>query len=153
KPGYQVIDKHLLADAAFDPGILENWGNQPGIHPRLKNHQVAAELKEAHKQAAAEASKSGLLKFKPESRLGFDAREAAKQQKIFLKEETARMWNPFRERLAAAYGEFAAAYMFSEKTYTALTNGELQVADLPFAYRRKMINEYLQNQLQNQLHN
>lgn len=149
KPGYQVIDKHILADAAFDVNILENWDKQAGIHPRLKNHQVASELKLAHKQAVAEAAKRGLLKFKPESRLGFDAREAAKQQKLVLKEQTSRMWNPFKEKLASAYGEFASAYMFSEKTYTALTSGELSPDDLPFAYRRKMIKDYLLTQSKN----
>ena len=144
KPGYQVIDKHLLTDIAFDHSILDNWLGLAGIHPRLKRREVAEELKAAHAEAFELALQQGLLKYKPESRLSFEAREVQKNEKDALKMKTEQEWRPFWTNLCEQFGEHAASYMFSEKTLTGLASAEILPENLPFAYRRILAENHLQ---------
>jgi ribonuclease D len=143
KPGYQVIDKHLLTDIAFEEALLNNWLNSPGIHPRLKRREVEEELRAAHRQASEIAKGQGLLKYKPESRIGFEAREAQKREKEALKAKAEQEWRPLWAELSKQFGEYAASYMFSDKTLTGLASGELVPDELPFAYRRNLAQTHL----------
>lgn len=139
KPGYQVIDKNLLMDIVFKPEILDHWKSQKGLHPRVKNNDVALELKAAFNQGQESAQELGLLKFKKESRLGPNERDVLKQQKVELQERVETYIRPVWNEISAIYGEHTAAYILNEKTLTALVNGELPISELPFNYRKELL--------------
>ncbi|MEX1187983.1 MAG: ribonuclease D [Bacteroidia bacterium] len=139
KPGYQVIDKHLLMDVVFHPEILDDWMKRRGLHPRVKTQDVADELSDALLKSSGEAEKLELLKFKPTSRVSFEEREKLKLEKEHLKEESARQWESLKSEIIEKLGENALAYIFPDKTLLALTSGEMLFEEIPFNYRQELI--------------
>jgi ribonuclease D len=139
KPGYQVVDKHLLMDVVFHPEILDEWHQKKGLHPRVRNQEVADEFKSALEKSSGEAEDKKLLKYKPSSRVSFEERERLKKEKDLLKDRAEVEWKGLRDYICDKLGEDALAYIFPEKTLLALSAGEIQIEDIPFAYRKQLL--------------
>jgi len=139
KPGYQVVDKHLLMDIVFHPEILDEWHQKKGLHPRVRNQGFAEELKSALEKSSSEAEDKKLLKYKPSSRVSFEERERLKKEKDLLKDQAEAEWKGLRDYICEKLGEDALAYIFPEKTLLALSAGEMQIEDIPFAYRKQLL--------------
>jgi ribonuclease D len=137
KPGYQIVDKHFLIDCVFHSELLEEWTNKRGIHPKLKNKEVANEFKQALEIGVQEAEKAQLPKFKTESRLSFEEREKAKARRDELKKIVDEEIRPIWQTIADDFGENTASYILNEKTMNAIASGELKISDLPYKYRKE----------------
>jgi ribonuclease D len=139
KPGYMLVAKEILADLAFREEISQQWMQQRSLHPSLRNMKSAMLYKELRNKAAAEAEALALSRKSnaasrsdKEKRLQYDARRKATDY-------VESHLRPVQNELVRRYGQFAGNYMLNERTMSDLASGKMRIEQLPFAYRRKLI--------------
>ena len=139
KPGYMLVAKEILADLAFREEVSQQWAQQRGMHPSLRNARSAEQYKELRNRAAAEAEalklsrkSNAASRTDAEKRLQYEARRKATDY-------VESHLRPIQNELIRRYGQFAGNYMLNERTMTDLAGGKMSIEQLQFAYRSKLV--------------
>lgn len=139
KPGFYMVPKEILSDAVFDEEIFNNWKQQHGIYYQLQNETVKNEFNDAFKTAQKTAEELKLKKRKENSFLSLNDRIELSNQRKLMDELVNEKYRPIHLEIVEKYGENTAMYILNEKTMLELATSKIKVDDLPFEYRRNLI--------------
>jgi ribonuclease D len=137
RPPYQVIREEFLRELAASSRQPESILQEPGIHPRFKNHRFSNQLRDLLAQAKKEAADQNLSAQKQRGRkstgpAGNSRKPTDDREKIFV---------PVKQALVQRFGVHAATFLLSNRLVNELLSGAITLQDLKPAYRQELIYE------------
>lgn len=125
KPGYQIIDKKLVAEIAQNPAKLDDWESMNGIYRKLKNSGFKKKIMEILEKSIDEANNMDLSKTEKADQ------PLSKEEYIVWREEQKRInrikseiFVPIQQRIAEDLGKNVKTFILSNRQMKQLITRE-----------------------------
>lgn len=145
KPGYMILSRDTAMDLCFNDALFGQWESLGGLHPSMKQRRMQEEFHIAFNAAYAEAHRLKLSKRGAGASLSQKEREQAAIRRKETADKVERIYRPIQQVIAERYGQFTAAYMLNERVMSELASGRMQLDQMPFPYRARLIKEIAQS--------
>lgn len=142
RPGFKVIDKHIMKDIAKSPKLVEKWTNFKRVHPKYRNEQLQNKLETLLNEVQNEIHRRDIrIDQSARKKLSHEERLMRNQRRNRLNQLKDTFFKPIKESLIEEVGEHLSNYILSNRKIQDIVFEKATL--LP--YQRKLIQKIARN--------